>query len=156
MDKESKQRTPTEIKQFAGQRMQQCRKEGLKASRKEFGEQVRPEPLAPERIVTLEQGKGSSTAIYMVLKHLYDQGVNINYLFGEHEARWRSKEGAMVYAENVVDYLNEMTLLTGQASAQLQEMLISTKGIKNHIDQLIEVQVDEDEVTTEDSHLEPS
>lgn len=95
------------------------------------------------RIAALERGNGSAGTIYTVLKHLYSQGVNINFLFGEQESPLRISKQVSLYPENISDYLKDVQLTAGNAQGLIQEILANTKRVQNYVNRTIQMAEEE-------------
>lgn len=109
---------------------------------KAFDEATRPElaeimsgtglDITAARIRNLEAGNGTGSLIYTVLGFLYDQGINLHYLFGEAEIR-RVRVGERAYSANVTDYLDEVERGTVDAIGQLRSLLDTATRLNAHL-----------------------
>ncbi len=97
------------------------------------------------RIASLERGNGSAGTIYTVMKHLYNQGVNINFLFGEQESPLRISKQVSLYPENITDYLKDVLVSAGNAKAMIQEIADSTERVQNYVNRTVQMAEEEAE-----------
>ncbi len=95
------------------------------------------------RIASLERGNGSAGTIYTVMKHLYNQGVNINFLFGEQESPLRISKQVSLYPENITDYLKDVLVTAGNAKAMIQEIADSTDRVQNYVKRTVQMAEEE-------------
>ncbi len=95
------------------------------------------------RIASLERGNGSAGTIYTVMKHLYNQGVNINFLFGEQESPLRISKQVSLYPENITDYLKDVLVSAGNAKAMIQEIAESTERVQNYVNRTVQMAEEE-------------
>lgn len=135
MSKESKAKDFNKVRLEIGSRLREVREVAFeKISQQKFGELIEYMDVAnPQgRIAVLEKGKGSAEVIYSVLVYLYEQGINLNFLFGQ-EPMWRKASGVALYPENVSDYVKEVRILSAEAREKLDEMLRATQQMDEHI-----------------------
>lgn len=95
------------------------------------------------RIASLERGNGSAGTIYTVMKHLYNQGVNINFLFGEQESPLRISKQVSLYPENISDHLKDVLLTAGNAQSLIQEIVSNTKRVQNYVNRTVQMAEEE-------------
>lgn len=91
------------------------------------------------RIASLERGNGSAGTIYTVMKHLYNQGVNINFLFGEQESPLRISKQVSLYPENITDYLKDVLVSAGNAKGMIQDIAEATERVQNYVNRTIQM-----------------
>lgn len=123
------------VKLDIGSRYREIRVEAFdKMSQQKFGELIEDMDVSNRqgRIAVLEKGKGSAEVIYSVLLFLYEQGINLHYLFGD-EPLYRTSQGSALYPENVTDYVKEVNLLAGEAREKLDELVRSTQQMGEYV-----------------------
>ena len=129
-----------EIREEVGSRIKHVRTEILTISQEKLGHDI-PHLEGNNlqvRVASIEQGKGSAGAIYVTLRYLYSQGININYLFGNGETTLRANKQASLFPENITDYLKEVALLGTNAQALIEEILLNTGEVQKYIEQTVE------------------
>ena len=95
------------------------------------------------RIASLERGNGSAGTIYTVMKHLYNQGVNINFLFGEQESPLRISKQVSLYPENITDYLKDVLVSAGNAKGMIREIAEATERVQNYVNRTVQMAEEE-------------
>lgn len=123
------------LKVKVGSRLESIRSTAFQLSQKKFAELIDHEDLGAtpqNRISLLEKGKGSATIIWRVLSFMYEQGIDINYLFGPTPMH-RTSDGTVVYAENINDYLDESARSLGEAREKIDELMQSTFEVRDYI-----------------------
>ena len=136
--------TTTELRREIGARIKKVRSTVFKLSQRKFAEQMDHVDLGANpqnRLANLEQGNGSATIIFGVLSYLYNEGININYLFGPEQMR-RTTDGTVLYAENITDYLDEATRNLGETREKVDELLQATYEVREYIKGTIQMNTD--------------
>lgn len=139
-DKENKDALDR-LRRDVGERLKTIRTKGLKLSQEKFGESI-PDLEGKNlqvRIASLEKGRASNTTVYAVMKFLYNEGVNINYVFGDEESLLRIGKEVSLYPENIIDYLNDVLVSAGKATAIVSEITESTKRVEEYVQRTIEL-----------------
>ena len=137
------------IQREVGAKIKQVRVENLKITQDTLGQST---PFLASkltskniqvRIAALERGNGSAGTIYVVMKHLYDQGVNINFLFGEQESPMRISKQVSLYPENISDYLKDVRATSISARSLMQEIADNTERVQEYIDRTVRMAEEE-------------
>ena len=120
-----------------GQRLKEIRLEAFdNMNQTQFGEEIPHLHVVNKqsRIYHLENGAGSAQTIYAVLSFLYRQGININYLFSEHEPMKRTidRENS-VYSGNILEFLDELLANSRSAEANLRQISVLGEEFRDFV-----------------------
>jgi len=134
-----------EIQKEVGARIKQVRLESLALTQEQLG-QGTPHLTGKNlqvRIASVERGQGSAGTIYTIMRYLYSQGVNINYLFGEEESLLRVGKQVSLYPENISDHLEDVLVTAGSAQSLIQEIIGNTKRVQSYVKRTVKMAEEE-------------
>ena len=130
-----------QIRKEVGSKIKRIRTEELEYSQDKLGQNT-PHLEGNNlqvRIAAIERGNGSAGAIYALMRYLYSEGVNINFLFGEEESMMRINKQVSLYPENISDHLKDVIVTGSSALTLIEEIVTNTKRVQEYVEQTVEM-----------------